>query len=118
MRSHHQQLAAGRWKELSFVAQMANLGSEVERTILWKEKGNDSYFQKSFERALELLDLTIADSKNKRRLRELTRLREALVDHFFGENYFCSSNQLWRKYFFAFNYAARVNRGEQGDKKS
>lgn len=109
MKLQHQQLAAGRWKSLSFVTQMANIGSEVERTILWKEKGNDLYRQKAFERALELLDLTIADPRNRKRLRELTRLREVLVDYFFGENQFSSSDQLWRNYFFAFNYAARIN---------
>ncbi len=109
MRFQHQKLAGGRWRNLSFIEQMANVGSEVERTILWREKRNDSYSQKGFERTLELLDLTIADSKNRSRLRELTRLREALVDYFFGENQFSSSDQLWRNYFFAFNYAARVN---------
>lgn len=109
MRYQHQKLAAGRWENLRFVEQMANIGSEVERTILWREKGNDLYSQKGFERTLELLDLTIADSKNRRRLRELTRLREVLVDYFFGENKFSSSDKLWRNYFFAFNYAARVN---------
>lgn len=111
MNYQHQTLAAGRWKKLTFCEQMANIGSEVERTILWREKGNNTYSQKAFERALELLDLTIATPKNKKRLRELTRLREALVDYFLGENQFSSSDKLWRHYFYAFNYAARVNVG-------
>ncbi len=110
MKYQHQELAAGRWKKLSFAEQMANVGSEVERTISWREKGNRPYSQKAFERTLELLDLTIVDSKNKKRLRELTRVREALVDYFFGDNQFSSSDKLWRDYFFAFNYAARINR--------
>ena len=109
MKYQHQELAAGRWGTLSFVEQMANIGSEVERTISWREKENRPHSQKAFERMLELMDLTIADSKNKKRLRELTRVREALVDYFFGENQFSSSDQLWRNYFFAFNYAARFN---------
>jgi len=109
MKYQHQQLARGRWEKLSFVEQLANVGSEVERTISWGEKGNRSYSQKAFERTLELMDLTIADSKNKKRLRELTRVREALIDYFFGENQFSSSDQLWRNYFLAFNYAARIN---------
>jgi len=110
MKYQHQELAAGRWEKLNLIEQMANIGSEVERTLLWREKGNSQYSQKAFERTLELLDLTIADSRNKKRLRELTRLREALVDYFFGENQFSSSDRLWRNYFFAFNYAARINR--------
>lgn len=111
MNHQHKNLVAGRWKNLSFIEQMANVGSEVERTILWRKKGNDLYSQKAFARALELLDLTIVDSKNKKKLRELTRTREALVDYFFGENQFSSSDKLWRNYFYAFNYAARVNVG-------
>ena len=110
MKYQHQELASGRWEKLNLVEQMANIGSEVERTLLWREKGNSPYSQKAFERTLELLDLTIADSRNKKRLRELTRLREALVDYFFGENQFSSSDRLWRNYFFAFNYAAKINR--------
>ena len=110
MKYQHQELAAGRWEKLNLIEQMANIGSEVERTLLWREKGNSQYSQKAFERTLELLDLTIADSRNKKRLRELTRLRELLVDYFFGENQFSSSDRLWRNYFFAFNYAARINR--------
>lgn len=111
MNYQHKNLVAGRWKNLSFIEQMANVGSEVERTILWRKKGNDLYSQKAFTRALELLDLTIADSKNKGKIRELTRTREALVDYFFGENQFSSSDKLWHNYFHAFNYAARVNTG-------
>lgn len=109
MKYQHQELAAGRWQTFSFFEQMAHIGSEVERTISWRKKKNNSYSQKAFERALELLTLTIADPKNKKRLKELTRLYEILVDYFMGENQFSSSDQLWQKYFYPFNYAVRVN---------
>lgn len=108
MKLQHQKMANGYWKNLSLSEQMANVGSEVERAIHWKNKGNRIYSQKAFERALELLDLTISCSK-KTRLKELTRTREVLVDYFIGDNQFASSDDLWRKYFFAFNYHARVN---------
>jgi hypothetical protein len=110
MNYQHKELAAGRWEKLSFVEQMANIGSEVERTISWRQKGDGDYSRKAFERTLELLYLTIADPKNKSRLRELTRVREILLDYFWVDNQFSSSDQLWRNYFFAFNYAARVGR--------
>lgn len=29
------------WKDLSFAEQMANVGSEVERALKWKEKDNE-----------------------------------------------------------------------------
>lgn len=102
----HKELSAGRWQKLSFMEQMANIGSEVERAISWKEKNKD-FAQKAFVRQLELLDLTIADNKNRQRLKELTRLRELLVDYFAFNNQYHSSDKLWQKYFYPFNFAAR-----------
>ena len=110
MNYQHKELAAGRWFELTFFEQMANVGSEVGRAIIWKGK-NDGYRIKSIERALELLDLTIADIRNRARLKELTRLREALVDHFYFDNRYASSDRLWQNYFYAFGYAANLTKG-------
>lgn len=102
----HQQLASGQWKTLSLIEQLANIGSEIGRTINWKPK-NAQMSQQAFFRALELIDLTITDPKNKTRLKEICRTRECLVDHFFGDNIYKSTDQQWEKYFHAFNYAAR-----------
>ena len=101
----HKGLAGGRWQELSFFEQMANIGSEVERAIKWKNKGNAEYGRKAFERALELLDFTIEGAR-KSRLRELARLREVLVDYFDYKNIYSSSDEKWHSYFYGFNYAA------------
>ena len=109
MSYQHKELADGRWFELSFPAQMANIGSEVIRTINWKNKKNPEYSQKAFERALELLSLTIDDAKNKKRLRELTRLHEVLADYFAFDNEYKSTDKSWQNYFFAFNYLSRIS---------
>jgi hypothetical protein len=106
----HRELAAGRWKELSFLEQMANVGAEIGRTISWKAKGRPDYSRRAFERALELLDLTVTDSKNVTRLRELLRVREALADHFAFDNFYQSSDESWRSYFGSFERASRLNR--------
>jgi len=107
MSYQHKELAAGRWNKLSFLEQMANIGSEVERALKWRAKQNAAYSQKAFERALELIDLTLDNLKGFSRLKELTRLREAIVDYFAGTNEFSSTEALWRKYFASFTYAAR-----------
>jgi hypothetical protein len=107
MNVQHKNLAEGRWNSLSFVEQMANIGSEVERAIKWREKRNAQYSQMAFERALELLDFTVADEKNKKRLKELLRLREMLADYFAFENSYQSSDKSFQNYFSAFNLAAR-----------
>lgn len=108
MTFQHTQLASGRWDRLTLVEQLANTGSEVERTISWKKRGNTNYSKKAFIRALELLDLTINDPKNIKRVKELTRLREVLVDYFMADNTYSSSDSLWQRYFHSFSWAARV----------
>jgi len=84
-------------------------GSEIGRAINWSKR-DIKMSRASFERALELLDLTIIDVKNKKRLKELLRVREMLVDYFYFDNVYQSSDEKWNNYFYAFNYAARLNR--------
>lgn len=108
----HTDLASGRWFTLSLVEQLANVGSDVERTIQWKKKGDLEYSQRAFERALELLDLTIRDPKNRKRLKEIGRARELLVDYFMCDNEYSSTDAYWQNYFLDFAYAAAVRRGK------
>jgi hypothetical protein len=98
-----------RWLRFSLVEQMANIGAEIGRAINWSKKGKkeSTVF---FERGLELLDLTIGDPKNRKRLRELLRVRETLADYFCFDNIYGSSDEKWNNYFYAFNYAASINR--------
>lgn len=109
MNLHHKDLTLERWQRLSFYEQMANIGSEILRAINWRGR-NQEYSRLALERALELLDLTLetAASKGSRpRLKELTRLRESLVDYFFFDNDYHSNDKNWQDYFLAFSYAAR-----------
>jgi len=108
----HKELASGRWFKLSLLEQLANIGSDVVRTIKWKNEGDLECSREAFERALELIDLTVADSKNRGRLKEILRAREALVDYFLFDNIYGSSDKLWENYFYHFNYAAALARGK------
>jgi hypothetical protein len=103
----HQDLANGRWRTFSLLEQLGNVGSEIDRTINYKKRNLDQMSQEAFERGLELLDLTIQDPKNITRLRELSRVREVLVDYFMYDNIYGSTDELMHNYFFAFAYAAR-----------
>ncbi len=107
MSYQHKELAAGRWRKLSFLEQMANIGGEVERALNWQGKNNADYAQQAFERALELIDLTLENIAIPTHLKEIARVREALVDYFFGTNQYMSTEASWRKYFSHFTYAAR-----------
>ena len=107
MNRQHKELAAGRWRKLSFLEQMANIGSEVERALRWQAKQNPDYSRKAFERALELVDLTLDSVSGRARFKELARMREAIVDYFAGSNQFGSTETSWKRYFLPFAYAAR-----------
>ena len=107
MSYQHRELAAGRWNQFSFAEQMANVGSEIERTISWKAKGRPEYADRAFDRAIELLDLTIADARNRGRLKELLRVRETLADSFVFDNSYQSTPESWQRYFRCFLFAAR-----------
>lgn len=113
MTAVHRELAAGRWFDLALVEQLAHVGSEIERTMRWRGNGNEDYARRAFERALELLDLTIADARHRSRLRELTRLREALADYFWFDNRYGSTDESWHRYFHAFTHAAVLARARQ-----
>ncbi len=107
----HKDLTAERWFKLTLFEQLANVGSDVERIIQWRTK-NQEYSQNALWRALELLDLTIADPKNRgSKLKELTRVREALIDYFMYHNEYATDDTFWQTYFYGFGYAAAVARG-------
>ena len=59
----HKDLTPERWFKFSLFEQLGNVGSDIDRAISWKKRGNAEYGADAFDRALELLDLTIADKK-------------------------------------------------------
>jgi hypothetical protein len=106
MEYQHQNLAQGKWFTMSLAEQLGNVGSEYERALKWKTKNNQEYFEKAFDRILELLDLTISDKRwQNYRLKELTRLRECVCEELF-ENANKTNNL--QKYFLQFAILARA----------
>ncbi|NLP05355.1 hypothetical protein GX411_05355 [Candidatus Fermentibacteria bacterium] len=108
----HTEAAAGRWWRLSICEQMGSVGSEVSRALRWKLR-NHSIARGAIERALELLDLTLADPRHRgsvARLRELARAREVTVDFLLGSNEYRSTAESLSRYFDAFAMAAALER--------
>ncbi len=106
--SQHQDLANGRWFVLSLADQLGNVGSEFERALHWKEKNQLPMFQKAMARMLELLDLTIADTRwHNHRLQELTRLREEVCQELFSNSMRTDSTQGLQNYFLSLATLAR-----------
>jgi hypothetical protein len=109
----HPDLTEERWFKFTLFEQLANVGMEIERTIYWRNAGNQEYSKMAFWRALELIDFTVRDPKNKgARRREILRSREALVDHFAYDNEYQTTDEQWQNYFYAFNYAAALQRNK------
>lgn len=105
----HRELAAGRWWELTLAEQLGHVGSEVSRTLRWRSR-DARIAQGAMERALELIDLTLADPRHRRsvaRLREIARAREVLVDFLVGSNEYRSTGAALQRYFDAYAVASR-----------
>lgn len=64
----------------------------------------------AFDRALELLDLTLADPRSRGRLREIARGRELLCDAAGGRQAYGTTLEDLDRYFLAFAVAARARR--------
>jgi len=109
MEIHHPRLAAGRWGQLSLAEQLANVGSEVGRMLRWRDR-DARVATGAFDRALELLDLTVADPRWRDRLREIVRARELLCDAAAGGAEYGTTLEDLDRYFLAFAMAARAGR--------
>ena len=108
----HKDLAeSGRWSEMPFAQQMANIGSEVFRAENWKKKGKPARMQNAVDRALELLDFTVQTMLHDHRSpRELLRLRELICDYFYGDNQYGSTGEALNRYFDPFSLKAARQR--------
>ena len=106
MSFQHSSMAAGKWFEYSLCEQMGNIGSEVGRANRWKEK-DTKLFESAVFRAIELLNLTLSDTRWINRLKEISRAKELVCDALNGGKEYNSDFAALEKYFYHFAYAAR-----------
>lgn len=106
----HGDLIEGRWRRMTLMEQLGNIGSEISRGLSWQAKGDQEQVVKALDRGLELFDLTIADPRWQKRLKEILRAREVVCDYFFGDNQYQSSSESLDKYFLYFGLAARTGK--------
>jgi len=72
----HKNLAPDRWQKFSMKQRELMIANELNRAKNWIERKDLEEVKNCYERALELLDLTIEITKDKNRLKEYLRLRE------------------------------------------
>jgi hypothetical protein len=96
---------------MSLTEQLGNAGSEVDRAIRAQRNGRTDRSAAAFDRALELIDLTVTDPKRTlTQRREILRAREQFCRLFFDTTAETDLGDYLTKYFLAFATAARLER--------
>ena len=97
-----------RWHKMSLPEQLSNIGSEVGRAAKWQTKDAKT-FDGAVERALELFDLTLEDSRWRGRLLEIGRLKEVFCDGVLGGKEYGTVLSSLEKYFLPFMNLVAAN---------
>lgn len=91
-----------RWFSMPIGMQISNIGSEVSRALRWKSKSDEKKTGEFTKKAIELLELTMQDPKNKHRTGELGYCIEELKDYFLGDNEYHTTEEMIKRYYDAF----------------
>lgn len=78
MNKLHKTLTQERWNKLSKRDQILNIAAELSRAANWLEENSFKNTRDCYERAFQLVDLTLDGDKWKDRRRELAHFREVL----------------------------------------
>lgn len=96
--THHE--TEKRWGNFTIWQQLLAVGSEVGRARSSEERDDKDGKRRALERAMELLDFTIADPRwRNHRLAELLRARELVAGHFDGSDAYDSTLADLENYF-------------------
>jgi len=87
--------------------QLGSVGAEVSRLLTWLKKGDQAQAELCLARALELLDATVADTRWKKNLGELLRLREFVSSKVFVPEMYQVTDKQLEQYFLPFAILAR-----------
>jgi hypothetical protein len=82
----HKNLNLEKWSCYSKGQQILMIANELNRAGNWIEKHQNFEVNQCYERAFELIDLTVEDTKWKNGLKELLRFREVLATLYIQEN--------------------------------
>lgn len=80
----HRILTKDKWAGFPFFKQILMIANELNRANNWIEKKDFTEVKLCYERAFELLYLTVETLKDKRKLREILRFKEILA-HLYNE---------------------------------
>ena len=90
------------WSQKSLAEQMINIGNEVRRAIKAYKKGNEERMKNECLAAINMIALSISDEKNLYRRGELLLAQRVLLDFFFGDNSYGSTEKQIASYYDAY----------------
>lgn len=93
-----------RWYDMPVWMQISNIGSEVERAIKWKNRGDRQKAENFCRKAIDFWNLSLSDPKNKHREGEFVSAIDELKDYFLGNNEYKTNDEILRRYYDAFLY--------------
>lgn len=101
-----------RWHHMTLEEQLGNIGSDVARVFLWRQRCHKGYEEKAIERSLQLLDCSLSDERWKGpKRREIARVREVLCDQFLRAGLYGGTPESLQRYFDFFALLARRRSG-------
>jgi hypothetical protein len=99
----HKSLSLEKWSAYPKMQQILLISNELNRAKNWIIKMQNNEANNAYERAFELIDLTIADIKWKNTSVELLRLKETLAELYCQTDKDLNKNDLCLKLMLAFN---------------
>jgi len=98
-----------KWRKYSFYQQMGNIASELSRAVHFEKNVDTAHLKAAQLRLIELVDLTIDDPKNIKRLKELCRFKEVLGDWYWDSNQYGFKPEFLKNY--AMDFALSQRKG-------
>ncbi len=93
-----------KWRDLSIMIQLWNIGSEFSRAVKAKNKKNDKRFRWAIWRMIGLFEITLDQKNNLRwsQIKEICRVKEVVCDFLCGDNIYRGDTKSLQKYFDTF----------------
>ena len=90
----HKTLTPEKWRKFSEAQQILMIACEINRAKHWIQKNDREAVNDCYERAFELLDLTVSLTEKKNKRKELLRLREVIASQYIVEKKDFEINEL------------------------
>lgn len=96
-----------KFEDRDIYQQMGNIGSEVSRALKWKNI-DITKAEGAKNRAIQLIDLAICDTKNNVRIKEFELIKKEFLSSY-SKN---EDQKVWEKFFYPYSLMANKKNGD------